>query len=781
MSAFDSPVSTVKLDGKALFESAPEAMVVVDNEQRIVLANRQSMKLFGGSVKESKQLIGSSLSSFLRRDAAVGARFSLKRASKGEDASDWCDGDIVRCSCPDAPGSYKLSVRSLNPGGDSGCWIISFSDISYNRALERSAYRMADLSNEILATANTLIIVVDQNARIVRFNHACERVSGLAFEEVVGRSVDEVIKGLDEEEKSDVFSLDSAVKGAEALAKSWVLNDGSVRQIDWRTSLLEDDEKGTRLVVACGTDVTEREISNRIMERDRRLLKQFVDRVPAAVAMFDRRFAYVSASHRWREALGVLDIPLGGRFFSDVHREGDAAAFWTEALSTCLEGQSVQSAEDSFQREDGTVKLLRWEMRPWFDENRKTGGVMIFADDITEQVESEKLRRELESQLHHSQKIEAIGTLAGGIAHDFNNILGSIMGFSELIDLSVAEGNPEARDYSAQIMAASKRAKKLVEQILTFSRRGKKRAVLTYIDSVIEEVANFVEAVKPANVVLELKLEKGCPAIYGDPDQLHQVVMNLCTNAVHAMEELPSGVLSIGAQSCYLGEEDVVIYRGLKPGHYLKITVQDTGSGMDEPTVDRIFDPFFTTKPQGRGTGLGLSVVHGIIREHQGQIFVYSRPGRGTRMTLYLPAHDGPAVPKAEVTNLNVESGGGQRVLLVDDEQGLCDAESQLLMNYGYEVDAYTNPAEALRVFQRQPNKYDVVITDMDMPEVSGVDLGNAIRACRATIPIILNSGFISRELRASGALDCISKIVMKPTTSAELTRAVAEVLALKK
>jgi PAS domain S-box-containing protein len=395
--------------------------------------------------------------------------------------------------------------------------------------------------------------------------------------------------------------------------------------------------------------------------------------------------------------------------------------------------------------------------------------------DVTDARKAERAKADLEAQLRQAQKMEALGTLAGGIAHDFNNILGAILAYSELIRLDVHLPQ-QVESYVVELRRAGERAKDLVQQILTFSRRQPQQRRPVRIEIAVRDALNLLRSTLPATIRIESTVAADTPVVLADVTQIHQVLTNLGTNAAHAMKRVP-GTLRIALDSVDIDPATAPPTPELDRRRYARLRVSDTGEGMAGDTLKHIFEPFFTTKAPGEGSGLGLAVVHGIVRDHEGAITVESEAGRGTTVTVYLPEHEAAleeqAAPKLELVRAN-----GERVLFIDDEAVLCRSVSSLLERLGYSVTARTDPSEAVELFKKAPQNYDVVLTDLTMPGMTGVDVAREIQRLAPEKPVLMMSGFHStwtpEALRALGVVD----LIRKPLGADQLSRTLAQVFA---
>jgi CheY-like chemotaxis protein len=379
----------------------------------------------------------------------------------------------------------------------------------------------------------------------------------------------------------------------------------------------------------------------------------------------------------------------------------------------------------------------------------------------------------LEEQVAQAGKMEAMGTLAGGIAHDFNNILAGIIGYTDLAIRKTDAQAPTQR-YLSQVMTATKRATDLVKQILTFSRKDRQEKEPLMLCSVVKEALKLLRSSIPTTIEIIGRVHAERCYVMADPTQMHQVVMNLCTNAGHAMKT-GGGVMEVR-----LTEEIIEdgTYKGLSPGRHVRLTISDTGCGIKQEVLEKIFDPFFTTKKPGEGTGMGLAVVHRIVTNHNGNISVYSKEGEGTIFSILLPVISDVIFHEDKVKG--EVPGGNERILLVDDDTLLIDAEKILLEELGYQVTAKTSSIEALEIFKKVPQRFDFIITDYTMPRMTGAQLTTEIRKIRKDIPLILCTGY-GHVLSPKKALEIgIDELVLKPIDLEQLARSIRRLLEKK-
>ena len=402
--------------------------------------------------------------------------------------------------------------------------------------------------------------------------------------------------------------------------------------------------------------------------------------------------------------------------------------------------------------------------------------VLTIARDITERIQSDKEKAKLRAQLRQAQKMEAIGTLAGGIAHDFNNILQSIFGYTEIAGLQITQGKNPTEALN-NILTASQRAKGLINQILSFSRQTEQERQSVQVNLIVKEVLKLIRASLPSTIEIRGENLNHDAVVEADPIQIHQVMMNLCSNAHHAMRET-GGTLNVSLATTDIAPDQAAHLGGIPPGPYLELRISDTGHGIPKEYIDRIFDPYFTSKEKGEGTGLGLAVVHGIVSSHGGAISVESAIGEGTIFHVYFPerAQDASTEERSQPVTPDTYPGH-ETILFVDDEPALVEISQEILTTLGYQVDTTTSSLEAIERFKESPERYDLIISDLTMPKMTGEVLAREAMRIRPDIPIILFTGYsdiMSRErFVAAGIKDCL----MKPLTRKDLAQSIRRVL----
>lgn len=522
-------------------------------------------------------------------------------------------------------------------------------------------------------------------------------------------------------------------------------------------------------------DITDRKKAAEALLQEKERFKILTEESPFGVAIVAANGRYLYVNPKFVKMFGYTmdDVSTGRDWFHmaypDPEYRKEAIYYWITECQVAKIGQ-VRPNMFTVTCKDKSQKTIRF-----LPVTMSNGDQFIIYEDLTDLIKAENDRKKVEEQLKHSQKMEAIGTLAGGIAHDFNNILAAIIGSVELAILEAPQDSG-LKPKLNQVLKSSLRARELVRQILNFSRSGQSDFDPQEFAPIIEETLNLMRATLPSSVQIRYFFESRSMIVRCDPVQIQQILMNLCANSAYAMRG-HQGLIDINLFTINLSPlEADQINPGLKPGSYCCLKLRDTGHGMDEETLERIFEPFFTTKGTGEGTGMGLSLVYGIVKSHRGAIKVYSETGSGSIFEVYLPLSDQTTTPPRDLGQMALP-GGSERILLVDDEKAVAESVSEILEHLGYQVTTRTSSLEALAMFQDHPKEYDLVITDQTMPDMSGIELANVVMNIRADIPVILCTGF-SQQVSAQLALEKgIRRFLVKPLALREMAMAVRAVL----
>ena len=540
----------------------------------------------------------------------------------------------------------------------------------------------------------------------------------------------------------------------------------------WIEATVAPDAGGARVSRKVVSDITERKAIQEKLRNSQSLLQvagKMAQVAGWAIKLPDNDVMWSD------EIFAILDFPKGA-----APPLAEVLALYPPASHEIISGALKSCARDGTpfdcELEIFTAKRRRLDVRAIGQAVRDASGNISAIEgafqDITERKKAEQARVSLEAQLRESQKMEAIGTLAGGIAHDFNNILGTILGNAELARQD-ARANWQALVSLDEIQKAGYRARDLVQQILSFSRRQPTSRRVLSLPSVVEESVRLLRATLPGAVQIECRYAADTPSVVADPTQVQQVLLNLGTNAEHAMQAR-TGIIDIRVEGITLDEASARFDLNLRPGRYARVVVSDTGHGMDAATQRRIFEPFFTTKPAGQGTGLGLSVAHGIMQAHEGAIVVHSEPGKGSRFELYFPRARAAAAALGTTEDAGQASEGrGQHILYLDDDEAQVFLIKRMLERWGYRVSAYLEQREALDALLAGEQRFDLVVTDFNMPGLSGMDVARAIRDAQPDVPVIVVSGYVTDALRAQAAAAGVRELISKSHEVEELRDAV--------
>jgi PAS domain S-box-containing protein len=601
-------------------------------------------------------------------------------------------------------------------------------EIAHAKQLEKALKTSEKQFRAFVENSVDGVLVTDaETYRIVYANPAIRSLLGYSQQEMAEMSVAEIYPVQDLKNVQEKF--EDLAKGRKPMARAVPCRreDGSTVYADIAAKPFELD--GRYFVVGFFRDVTDR----MKVEEERRRLAEVVTHSPNIVMIMDtqRRIQYVNPAFEQITGFSVDEVM--GRTASLLENGMQDHSHFMQMWNTIRKGNQW-SGRIANRRPDGRPYHVETDIIPIKDQAGQIKNFAVIMRDITHE-------EEMAARLRQAQKMEAIGTLAGGIAHDFNNILTALLGFSELGLLS-SEKESRVHEHFEAIYDAGQRARDLVAQILTFSRLNEECHKPIYLHAILKEALKLLRSTLPSTITFETDICRENIYVMADATAIHQIVMNLCTNAAHAMQD-HGGTLTVKLGKVELTAKETAIHPHIKPGPYLKLSIGDSGHGMTRDVLDHIFEPYFTTKKKGEGTGLGLSVVHGIVQNHGGMITVSSEPGNGAMFDVFFPV----VALKCKSVKPRSEDAprGSERILFVDDEAVLVRLAKQMLTSQGYQVTTYTDSRKALADFEASPLEYDVIISDMTMPHLTGEDLARAMLELRPDIPFILCTGYSSK------------------------------------
>jgi len=631
--------------------------------------------------------------------------------------------------------------------------------ISKRKKVEGSLQKSEEKYRAIF-DSSTEGILVARKGKIAFANPALKKMTGYSTEFFTSTLFTEFIHPDDREMFFNRYKNTLSEENVETGYQFRLLTaSGEKRWININSSVLKWE--GALSTLSFITDITERKKA----EEDRGRLISAIEQVAETIVITDLRgsIQYVNPAFETVSGYGNEEVYRQNPRILKSGRQDDA--FYNNLWETITSGETWQGQMVN-KRKNGSFYTEEATISPVLDGAGKITSFVAVKRDITSEMD-------LKNRLAQAQKMESIGTLAGGIAHDFNNILFPIVGHTQMLIEDIPQDSPFQKNLN-EIYAGALRASELVKQILTFAHQDSGELKLMKMQPIIKEALKLIRSSIPTTIEIKQNIRADCGIIKADPTQIHQVIMNLTTNAYHAMEET-GGVLTVSLKEIEFKGLDL-IKPELIPGVYACLTVADTGKGMNKELTQKIFDPFFTTKKAGKGTGMGLSVVHGIVKSMDGAIHVCSEPGKGTEFLVYLPIAEARKKQPATKVEASIQ-GGTEHILLVDDEKAIIGMEQNILERIGYKVTSSTSSIEALEAFRATPEKFDMVITDMAMPNMPGDSLAGELTKIRPEIPILLCTGFSETMSEEQAASLGIKGFLLKPVVMRDLSHKIREVL----
>ncbi|WP_316979634.1 PAS domain S-box protein [Shumkonia mesophila] len=732
-------------------ETVPVSFALFDADDRLVLWNQlyQSQIL-----PEIKLKPGLRFEDMIRQAVANG-----RIDGNTEQRETWIRGRLDRHREPAGPFVLQrtadwLQIREhRTPDGSTLLVAVDISDLRRTEEALRDA--QASLES-VLSAAPVALWAMDAEGQFTLSRGMGLGTPGGHPDDMVGRSVTDVYGKYPE----IVDAANRARHGATVHATASVA--GRYFALRFQPMLGSNGEY--RGCVGVAIDITER----RQAEENLRKLSLAVEQSPAATLITNLDGIIEYANPRFYETTGFTPAETLGKTPAFLKSEDTDTEQFDQMWTTIMSGREWRG-ELRNRRKNGELFWSSTAICPIINTSGDITNFLSVAEDTTD-------KRRMEEQLRHAQKLEAVGTLAGGVAHDFNNILTGILGHCQ-IAIEKLDPDADVQFNLDQIMVASDRAKDLVQQLLAFSRRREANLKPVSLNAIVDEAVKLVHASIPSTIVIEWQVAENSVTVLADPTQIHQVLLNLCSNAADAIGDT-AGAIIICVESIVTTAPIGVAGHDLAPGQYACLRVGDTGCGMDPYTLARAFDPFFTTKPVGAGTGLGLAAVHGIVQDHGGGIEVLSEPGKGTTFSIYLPC--ARVETAKDVKKIRTEFGGTERILLVDDERMVLQSIGTYLEHFGYKVEALTSPAAALAVFQSMADQFDIVVTDQVMPNMTGDVLARKLRELRPDIPIILCTGYAPPASALAHKAVGINEVVRKPIEPSELGQIIRRTLDAK-
>ncbi|MFO7910540.1 MAG: PAS domain S-box protein [Desulfotignum sp.] len=672
------------------------------------------------------------------------------------------------------PGGKKvlLSINAkplFDSDGDFNGMISAIEDVTERRKAEETLRKKTQLLEQISDNMFDMVSMSDLEGTYTFVGKSHERILGYTTEELIGKNVMDFVHPDDLPEIAGELQNLLETGGFKKAQYRYKHKENHYLWFETIGELLLHENQAPKKILFSTRDITDRKCSE-----DE--LKLTLDATTDGIWTWNFKTNKLFFSPKYYTMLGYEPdaFPASFENWIDLIHPDDKEGAIVTAKEYLKTKPDFYENEFRVRTKEGGYRWLHTSAKV---VERDVNGNAVYMignhEDITERKKAEEERIKLEKHLHQAQKMESIGSLAGGIAHDFNNLLFPIVGLSEMM-LNDFPPDSMERQNIQEIFNAGTRGRELVQQILSFSRQSEYQKIPVHIQKILKEVLKLCRATIPADITITKDIQADCGPVMADPTQIHQIAMNLITNAYHAVEPT-GGTITVKIKEVDFNHDDNPAFQ-LVSGRYAVLSVNDTGTGIEPAVINKIFDPYFTTKEKGRGTGLGLATVYGIVKAHGGDIKVHSEVGKGSSFNVYLPllekAQD--AEPEKEMTPLPT---GTEHILLVDDEKPIVHLEQQMLERLGYRVTSFTSSVDALAAFRTDPSCFDLIITDMNMPHMNGMQLAKELIAITPDIPIIICTGFSERINKENAAVMGIKGLLMKPVVMADMAKEVRRVL----
>lgn len=751
---------------RALVEHSHAGIVLMDDSFCLDYVNDQFCRMLGYSRDE---LLGQDSRRLLAEETAELAKENYLARQRGENPPSRYEFMVLRRDGAKRWVEVSASVISNSDGAKQT--VAQFLDVTERKKADMALRDSENLYRALVENTHDGVIIVDKSFRFIYVNDEFCRIMSYAREELLGQDFRDFLAEETRHIPTNHYLMRQRGEDAPSRYRFMIQRkDGTKRWVETNSTTFTDS-KGNLRSVAQLLDITERQQAEKALRQSEEKFRQIIQASPMGVHMYEleepERLALRGANPAADRILALDHQELMGQDIEEIFPGLRDTGILESFRQMAAQGGAWRNQELHYQDErlSGSYEVYWFKTAP--------GKLTVMFRDISGRKKAEEEKAQLESQLRQSQKMEAIGTLTGGIAHDFNNILGAILGTAE-ISLLKNSGADYLAGNMASIRDMSIRGRELVHRLLAFSRR-EDQAVRTFdMTEVVLESLELLKATMPAKVQIQKKLTPGL-LVTADPTQIQQVIMNLCTNAAQAMED-GGGQLLVRVEPRELNQEEARLRPGLQAGPHVLLRVSDTGHGIKPGLLNRIFDPFFTTKPMGQGTGLGLSLAHGIVKSHQGDISAESQEGAGTTMSVLLPLASPETDAQAEPESVPAMDGKGEHILVVDDEEIIARSTAETLEALGYRVSVFTSPLEAAAALRQNPERFALVLTDNIMPGLTGRQLTEMAGELRPGLPVILMTGLPDSLGEADGSAQPIL-VLTKPVTITEVGQAVRFVL----